>query len=80
MTIHVYFCFPETSGKTLEEVEDLFAEGVPAWKTKVEFRKIRAAERGDVSDKEKALHLGRESPVQHKTIAADEAKPQASKN
>ncbi|KAI0786275.1 general substrate transporter [Abortiporus biennis] len=25
--IHIFFCFPETAGRTLEEVEDIFAQG-----------------------------------------------------
>jgi hypothetical protein len=35
MSIHVFLVFPETAGKTLEEVESMFAENVPAWKTRV---------------------------------------------
>ncbi|CCX30247.1 Similar to High-affinity glucose transporter; acc. no. P49374 [Pyronema omphalodes CBS 100304] len=35
MSIHVFLAFPETAGKTLEEVESMFAEHVPAWKTRV---------------------------------------------
>ena len=36
--------------------EEMVLEGIPAWKTKVEFQKIRRAEGGDLTDKEKALH------------------------
>jgi len=34
--IHVLFCFPETAGRTLEEIEDVFAQGhaFAAWKVK----------------------------------------------
>ncbi|KAF2758970.1 sugar transporter [Pseudovirgaria hyperparasitica] len=35
MFVHVFFLFPETAGKPLEEVEEMFLEGVPAWKTGV---------------------------------------------
>lgn len=33
MTIHVFFMFPESVGKSLEEVDDIFNSGLPAWKT-----------------------------------------------
>ena len=48
MTIHVFFMFPETAGKTLEEVEDMFASGVPAWKTKIDTGRTLREERGEV--------------------------------
>jgi len=36
MTFHVFFCFPETKGRTLEEMEDVFAAGnyFTAWRIK----------------------------------------------
>jgi len=33
MTIHVFFMFPETKGRTLEEMDDVFKSDIPAWKT-----------------------------------------------
>ncbi|KAF2266534.1 high affinity glucose transporter [Lojkania enalia] len=72
MTIHVFFMFPETSGKTLEEVEELFLEGVPAWKTKVEYNKIRRAEGGVIDSEKEAALRQVESPV--KTENADVSK------
>lgn len=54
MTIHVFFLFPETAGKTLEEVEDMFLSDVKAWNTHVEYDKVRREEHGDV-DPEKRL-------------------------
>jgi MFS family permease len=56
MAIHVFFCFPETSGKTLEDIEEMFLTGIPAWKTHVDYQSTRKAEAGDMNDKEKALH------------------------
>ena len=34
MTIHIFLAFPETAGKTLEEVDEIFTSGIPAWKTR----------------------------------------------
>ncbi|KAF9315275.1 hypothetical protein BG003_003187 [Podila horticola] len=34
MTIHVFFMFPETKGRTLEEMDEVFNSNVPAWKTR----------------------------------------------
>ncbi|KAK7730113.1 high affinity glucose transporter [Botryosphaeria dothidea] len=56
MFFHVFFMFPETAGKTLEEVEDIFTDyeqgikyiGIPAWKTKQSLGGAKALERGDV--------------------------------
>ncbi len=50
MTLHFYFIYPETAGKTLEEVEYIFASKTPAWKTKVETKRVIQIEHGDVSD------------------------------
>ncbi|KAK2744806.1 hypothetical protein FQN57_004129 [Myotisia sp. PD_48] len=47
MTVHVFLAFPETAGKTLEEVETMFKEQKPAWRTKVE-RSTRAREHGNL--------------------------------
>lgn len=33
MTIHVYFLFPETKGKTLEEIAMMWEAKIPAWRT-----------------------------------------------
>ena len=62
MAIHAFFMFPETSGKTLEDVEEMFLSGVPAWKTRVEYQKVRKAEGGQLGDKEAAMQR-EESPV-----------------
>ncbi|OBT53491.1 hypothetical protein VE04_07109 [Pseudogymnoascus sp. 24MN13] len=56
MFIHVFFMFPETASKTLEEVENIFDDstpgalrliGTPAWKTRVN-RDIHHTESGNV--------------------------------
>ncbi|PYH96578.1 sugar transporter [Aspergillus ellipticus CBS 707.79] len=51
MLIHIFFMFPETTGKTLEEVEAIFTDpsgipyiGTPAWKTKNEYSRAELIE------------------------------------
>ncbi|TGZ79448.1 high affinity glucose transporter [Ascodesmis nigricans] len=61
MTIHVFFFFPETAGKSLEQVEEMFLEGKPAWKTHVistaerEAHQSQLAASNKLSVKEKEL-------------------------
>jgi len=61
MFIHVFFLFPETSQKPLEEVEEIFDYqtpgsikylGTPAWKTHVDTH-TRRLERGEMDAEEK---------------------------
>lgn len=54
MFIHAAFLFPETAGKTLEQIEFMFEDtqgipgiGTPAWKTKVQTQQALALERDD---------------------------------
>jgi MFS family permease len=55
MFFHVFFLFPETAGKTLEETEIMFEDpagfkylGTPAWKTTTNTRNIIKVEHGDI--------------------------------
>jgi hypothetical protein len=61
MFIHVFFLFPETSQKPLEEVDAIFDDstpgsikylGTPAWKTHVD-KNTRRYERGEMDIEEK---------------------------
>jgi hypothetical protein len=71
MFIHVLFVFPETAGKPLEEVEEIFDDttpgslkffGTPAWKTSVDKRTVRL-ERGEYDAEDKLGHIDHdESP------------------
>lgn len=63
MFIHVYFLFPETAGRTLEEVEAMFEDpsgprylGTPAWKTRVQTSSILRVERGEVPAEKVGMH------------------------
>jgi hypothetical protein len=71
MLVHVFFLFPETSGKTLEEVEAIFTDpsgiayiGIPAWKTKVAFQHAVALETTGL-DEEKLAVVTHEDEVAH---------------
>ncbi|EMC98459.1 hypothetical protein BAUCODRAFT_574523 [Baudoinia panamericana UAMH 10762] len=60
MFIHVYFMFPETAGKPLEEVNEMFETpppgglkyiGTPAWKTKNYYSTSARMEHGELLEK-----------------------------
>ena len=60
MFVHVFFAFPETAGKTLEEVESMFTDplgpkyiGTLPWKTRIVTQKALLLEHGQL-DEEKA--------------------------
>ena len=66
MFVHVLIAFPETAGKTLEEVEFMFTDpkgrkyiGTLAWKTKVVRNKSMALEHGE-TDPEKLAGIEHE--------------------
>ena len=63
MTIHVYFMFPETAGKPLEEVNEMFEDpngikyiGTPAWKTKNYYSRSARMELGEGFEKKLRDH------------------------
>ena len=81
MLIHVYFMFPETAGKTLEEVEGMFTApegikyiGIPAWKTKNVRSDMVRLEKGMMDEEEKA-HLQQ----RQKQFAATETEKETEK-
>ncbi|KAL9635030.1 MAG: hypothetical protein Q9164_003724 [Protoblastenia rupestris] len=83
MFVHVFFAFPETAGKTLETVEDMFTDplgpkfiGTPAWKTHIVYDKARLLERGG-EDSEKAAQFEHEQWSRNASEAKLEAKVQS---
>ena len=56
--VHVLFCFPETAGRTLEEIEDVFSQGhtFAAWRIKRDVGKktleeVKKHAEGHLSDR-----------------------------
>jgi len=73
MFLHVFFLFPETSQKPLEEVIEIFDDttpgsikyiGTPAWKTRVDRRTARW-ERGEVDLEEKLAKASHDNGSPH---------------
>lgn len=65
MFIHVFFMFPETANKPLEEVEEIFDDtkpgaikyiGTPAWKTHNVRRDVLRRERNEMGSDEKVAY------------------------
>lgn len=46
MTVHVFFAYPETARRTLEEIDFVFDSDVPAWRT----NKIKARFQDEVEE------------------------------
>lgn len=63
MIIHIFFMFPETAGKTLEEVEEMFLSGTKAWQTKVDYHKSRQAELGEIDPEKRMSYAGKHGDI-----------------
>lgn len=64
MTLHVFFAFPETSGRTLEEVEDAFKGVTLAWRMGIDNREDEERKLDHKSEQEKRdepMHVERTS-------------------
>jgi hypothetical protein len=78
MTIHVFFMFPETAGKPLEEVNAMFEDphgikyiGTPAWKTRTYTnRTARMEDNGDLNEKKTSAEF---SPERRESVKSGEA-------
>lgn len=71
MFLHVFFLFPETSGKSLEEVEAMFIKKIPAWKTRVEYRHVKALEQNRADEKAADIES---SPERHAQVEQADVK------
>jgi hypothetical protein len=71
MTVHVFFLYPETAGKSLEEMDTIFESKIPAWrsgKVKGFEQKVQERVEGKVDD-EPAVLQNEGSPVAEKQAA-----------
>lgn len=56
MFLHVFFFFPETKGKRLEEIGQMWAEGVPAWRSASWQPTVPIMSDNDLHNKMKVQH------------------------
>jgi hypothetical protein len=80
MFIHVFFMFPETAGKSLEEVEGMFLDpkgfkylGTPAWRTAVVTRTLGLDPHEKMFNENEMRTSDEEKAVRAPTGPADEA-------
>ncbi|KAK4245979.1 general substrate transporter [Corynascus novoguineensis] len=83
MYLHVYFLFPETANKTLEEIEQIFDDkqpgaikylGIPAWRTRNNRKSmIKQENRGSLTSKSEAPETKNSNGV--RTATSVEATP-----
>ncbi|KAI9369561.1 sugar transporter [Aspergillus egyptiacus] len=67
MTFHVFFMYPETAQRSLEEIDAMFDSNVPAWKTaKMEPRFVEEVERRKGSVAAGLDEKGADGDVSHK--------------
>ncbi|KAF2645027.1 high affinity glucose transporter [Massarina eburnea CBS 473.64] len=68
--IHMFLTAPETKGKTLEEMDDVFDRGIPAWKTRATTSRLdqlaRDIETGEVKIDRHGKNVGTTETVERK--------------
>ncbi|EMG46849.1 HGT1 High-affinity glucose transporter [Candida maltosa Xu316] len=74
MAIHFYFGFPETKGKRLEEIGQMWDEGVPAWRSRSWQPQIPLASDAELARKMEVEHkedqlMGEDTNSEEKTNA-----------
>lgn len=67
MTVHIFFTYPETAGRTLEEIDYIFECDLPVWRTGE--AKSKFAEDVEAVQREKSV--GDEKSVQEEVVKDD---------
>lgn len=70
MFIHVLFFFPETKGRRLEEIAQIWEEKIPAWKTKSWQPHVPLLSDAELADKMSTRH--EENLMSHSQSSSDE--------
>lgn len=68
MVFHVYFMYPETVKKSLEEIDVLFDDNIPAWRSAsavstFEEKVVRVKETGGIEEAKQQTDVGHEEKV-----------------
>lgn len=69
--IHMFLMAPETKGKTLEEMDDVFNSGIPPWKQGVKGSKLDQVER-DIEAGNLKVHRPAQTTTTEKVDVAPE--------
>ncbi|KAI1083688.1 putative MFS glucose transporter [Whalleya microplaca] len=68
MTFHIFFLYPETAGRTLEEIDIVFDTGVSAWRSAEVHQHAFEEKVGQVAATKKALAVEEPSAVQAEKV------------
>ncbi|KAL9027694.1 MAG: hypothetical protein Q9196_003821 [Gyalolechia fulgens] len=84
MLVHVFFLFPETAGKTLEEVVDIFEDpngiryvGTPAWMTHISTKRTLLMERNQFDQEAQAEKGGEYHEQSPNKSSSEDMEPKA---
>lgn len=72
MFVHVYFFFPETKGKRLEEIAQIWEEGIPAWKTSKWQPTVPLLSDKDLAEKLQLQHMETDHKLMSQSASSDE--------
>lgn len=80
MFFHVFFFFPETKGKRLEEIAQIWEEGVPAWKTSKWQPHVPLLSDVQLEEKLASQHVENDDKLMSHTPSTDDGKPSSAQS